>query len=33
MRGWGHYHNEYEKTANGRLISDSRQTRTRLKFE
>jgi hypothetical protein len=33
MRGWGHYHNEYEKTASGWLISDSRQTRTRLVFE
>ena len=33
MRGWGHYHNEYERTASGWLISDSRQTRTRLVFE
>jgi hypothetical protein len=33
MRGWGHYHNEYEKTAAGWLIADSLQTRTRLVFE
>jgi hypothetical protein len=33
MRGWGHYHNEYERTATGWLISDSLQTRTRLVFE